>query len=299
MKDLKKNIQKNNMKKLLLSAVLGMFCYCTNNAAENNEEEKEKELQQIQNVILDSQIRIYNAKIKICSYGKKIYYAIEEEGKIAKKKILKFITNLYTTKEQKEKKNKDNIKKIEQYFHLEEIQEENNECNEGNLTDIFWTVPETDEKEQEAITEKEKEPIKEYFNTIIQEEDYLSTYLKAYYDAIKAKHKDTGYEEILKIIMADCCGEETESDPVMNLIKDYRKLWKIKEEEDKEYLLLKLQKRITLSNEKQEREKDFISFLKQKIGEEKKEEEKINPKPEEGKKQEEGCPCCDDCCGNE
>ena len=34
MKDLKKNIQKNNMKKLLLSAVLGMFCYCTNNAAE-------------------------------------------------------------------------------------------------------------------------------------------------------------------------------------------------------------------------------------------------------------------------
>ena len=206
------------MKKLVLSAVLGMFCYCANNAMEHNEEEK---------------------------------------------------------------------------------QEENNECNEGNLTDIFWTVPETDEKEQEAITEKEKEPIKEYFNTIIQEEDYLSTYLKAYYDAIKAKHKDTGYEEILKIIMADCCGEETESDPVMNLIKDYKKLWKIKEEEDKEYLLLKLQKRITLSNEKQEREKDFISFLKQKIGEEKKEEEKINPKPEEGKKQEEGCPCCDDCCGNE
>ena len=82
MKDLKKNIQKNNMKKLVLSTVLGMFCYCTNNAAENNEEEKEEELQQIQNVILDSQIRIYNAKIKICSYGKKIYYAIEEEGKI-------------------------------------------------------------------------------------------------------------------------------------------------------------------------------------------------------------------------
>ena len=32
MKDLKENIQKNNMKKLVLSVILGMFCYCTNNA---------------------------------------------------------------------------------------------------------------------------------------------------------------------------------------------------------------------------------------------------------------------------
>ena len=41
MKNLKENIQKNNMKILAISAVLGMFCYCANNAAENNEEEEE------------------------------------------------------------------------------------------------------------------------------------------------------------------------------------------------------------------------------------------------------------------
>ena len=66
MKDLKENIQKNNMKKLVLSVILGMFCYCTNNAMNEGEEEEEK-LQQIQNVILDSHIRIHNAKIGICS----------------------------------------------------------------------------------------------------------------------------------------------------------------------------------------------------------------------------------------
>ena len=291
MKDLKENIQRNNMKKLVLSVILGMFCYCTNNAMNEGEEEEEK-LQQIQNVILDSHIRIHNAKIGICSYEKKIYSAIEEGGKITKKKVLQFIINLYTTDEQKEEGFKDKINTIEQYFHLEEINDDD-ECNEGNLTEIFWTVPKNEEKEQEAITKEEKEPIKKYFNTIIEEEDYISTYLKAYYDAIKANHKDTGYEEILKIIMADCCGEETKSDPVMNLIKDYIKLWKIKEKEEKEYILQKLQKRITLSNDKQKQKKDFISFLKQKIGEEKKEEEKKDS-PKGGKPAEEGgCPCCD------
>ena len=55
----------------------------------------------------------------------------------------------------------------------------------------------------------------------------------------------------------------------------------------------KLQKRITLSNDKQKQKKDFISFLKQKIGEEKKEEEKKDS-PKGGKPAEEGgCPCCD------
>ena len=32
MKELKENIKKNNMKKLVLSVTLGMFCYCANNA---------------------------------------------------------------------------------------------------------------------------------------------------------------------------------------------------------------------------------------------------------------------------
>ena len=59
-----------------------------------------------------------------------------------------------------------------------------------------------------------------------------------------------------------------------------------------EGILETIKKRITLSDNIQKQAEDFISFLKQKIGiEEKKEEEKINPKPkveEEG-----GCPYCD------
>ena len=33
MEDLKENIQKKNMEKLVLSAALSMFCYCSNNAS--------------------------------------------------------------------------------------------------------------------------------------------------------------------------------------------------------------------------------------------------------------------------
>ena len=49
-----------------------------------------------------------------------------------------------------------------------------------------------------------------------------------------------------------------------------------------------IKRRITLN--KEIKEGDFISFLKQKIGIEEKKE--VEPKEEE-KKQEGGCPCCD------
>ena len=49
-----------------------------------------------------------------------------------------------------------------------------------------------------------------------------------------------------------------------------------------------IKRRITLN--KEIKEGDFISFLKQKIGIE---ENKNGPKLKDKKKQEEGCPCCD------
>ena len=49
-----------------------------------------------------------------------------------------------------------------------------------------------------------------------------------------------------------------------------------------------IKRRITLN--KEIKEGDFISFLKQKIGIE---EKKNGPKLKDKKKQEEGCPCCD------
>ena len=67
-------------------------------------------------------------------------------------------------------------------------------------------------------------------------------------------------------------------------------------EEEKESVLAIIGRRITLSDEKEIREKDFISFLNQKIGEEGKKDEK----KEEGKNEDDipqaakkgRCPCC-------
>ena len=93
MKDLKNNIQKNNMKILAISAVLGMFCYCTNNAMEEEEEEEEEEeiinIGKVKNVIINSQIDICRAKVEILPYEKKIYSTIAEGGKVIKKKSIR------------------------------------------------------------------------------------------------------------------------------------------------------------------------------------------------------------------
>ena len=146
---------------------------------------------------------------------------------------------------------------------------------------------------------------------IIQVENNLSTVFKSYYDTIKTKHEDTEYEGILKIIMKDCCGEETESNPVTNLMVNLYNWWGEKNkgeknEKVKKYIIIIISRRITLSNNIEKQAKDFISFLRQKIGEDKKEEEKKDsPKgdqpakekekkdsPKDGKPTEEGCPCC-------
>ncbi len=70
-----------------------------------------------------------------------------------------------------------------------------------------------------------------------------------------------------------------------------------KQEENKKEIIETIKKRITLKGKITK--EDFISFLKQKIGEEgkkeeeKKEEEKENKEQKnEPKKEKEGCPCC-------
>ena len=123
MKELKENIKKNNMKKLILSAVLGMFCYCTNNATEQEEKKEEPQIKNIidvlGNMILD-QVDIFNAKEAIKEKGKKIYTTIKDKsGKVTKENLLKFI------KKQFEVVSEDLFAKgidyLEQYFHLEKI----------------------------------------------------------------------------------------------------------------------------------------------------------------------------------
>ena len=106
MKDLKENIQKNNIKKLVLSVVLGMFCYCINNAMKE-EDEKEEENKKINAVLIEmlkSQAAINEARGAIKKYGGKIYIQIQEEGKVTKRKVINFIRNQYTLMEEEKKK---------------------------------------------------------------------------------------------------------------------------------------------------------------------------------------------------
>ena len=102
-KDLKENIKKNNMKKLVLSVILGMFCYCTNNAMNEGEEEEEEEkpkeeenpeeegeITDIKKVLvtmlfgqMDIEIAISNI---LLDTREKIYSAIKKEEKEVTKK---------------------------------------------------------------------------------------------------------------------------------------------------------------------------------------------------------------------
>ena len=87
--------------------------------------------------------------------------------------------------------------------------------------------------------------------------------------------------------MEDCCGNEKQSDIITRVIENLKNYWNEKNEEEgklKNTILTTIRSRIYLGTETPE--KEFIYFLKQKIGEEKKEvEEKI---VEGGY-----CPCCD------
>ena len=77
MKDLKEKIQKNNMKKLVLSAVLGMLCYCTNNAMDPQENENQEDdqiyIEEILGGMLLGQAKISYEKKKLLKKKKKIY----------------------------------------------------------------------------------------------------------------------------------------------------------------------------------------------------------------------------------
>ena len=75
------------MKKLVLSAVLGVFCYCTNNAAKNP-----IDINKVLTIMLKGQLSILIAKDEMKKYEAKIYSKIKEEnGKVTKYKLYSFI----------------------------------------------------------------------------------------------------------------------------------------------------------------------------------------------------------------
>ena len=264
------------MKKVMLSAVLGMFCYCTNNATDPNEEEKEiKDIDDVFDIMLINQIKIFNAKGAIKNYDKKIYFKMkgEEEEKINKKNVSDFIRNQIFSDEQNEEGFEDEINKIEQYFHLEKLKL-TDECNKENLTDIFWD----NEALNYDITEEEKNDIKAYFMAIIQAEKQTSEAFKKYYEIKKEENKGAQDKDILKEIMKDCYGKKEQGDIVTRIIEYWRKTWSEKNIEAKNTILTTMRTRISLGTGTPEN--DFIYFLKQKIG--------IEEKKEGG-----CCHCCD------
>ena len=94
MKDLKENIQKNNIKKLVLSVAL-------------EEEEQQPEIKYIYdvlNIMIDGQIKIFNAKGKLKDYDKKIYSAIKGEEEKIKKKTYYFLLEVNFPQTSKKKK---------------------------------------------------------------------------------------------------------------------------------------------------------------------------------------------------
>ena len=299
MKDLKENIQKNNIKKLVLSVALGMFCYCTNNAMEIPQPVEVKDINYVLKLMIRGQVMILTEKLKIAQ-SKKIYSTIkDQEGKVTKENVLDFIQNQISTEEKTDEELKNDIKTIEQYFHLEEIKNDNDECNEGNLTEIFWNN-EAEGEEGEKKIENVVDEIKSYFITIIFIEKRINNAFKDYYEAKKAKKVEVENVEdvVIEEIMQECCGKETEGEKPTKFFANLENLCpKTLCKETKEATLETIKRRIAL--EDTITEEKLKAFIKQKIGieekkeEEKKEEEKENKgQKNEPKKEKEGCPCC-------
>ena len=300
MKDLKENIQKNNMKILVLSVALGMFCYCTNNAMDPNVEEVPKptiEIKDINDVLmtmLEGQNNINEKKNAIKELEPRIYSTIkDEEEKEKKGELLNFIESQINflktkTKDTKVDKLKFAIKKIEQYFHLEE-KENDYECTKDNLTEIFWN------NEQKEETQKIKGPIKaiqKYFIRIASNETKINNTFKEYYECKKKENVTVQEGDILGKIMQECCGKETKGDLQTKFLANLRKLCEQDENLNKntEAILATIKRRITL--DKDIIEENFISFLKQKIGIEEIKEDKLKNEEKIG---EGGCCTCCDC----
>ena len=209
MKDLKENIKKNNMKKLVLSAALGMFCYCTNNAMKKPENPKGiKNIDYVLKIMLLQQSYILKFKAKIENVKGKIYSKIKEQDETVKKgRVLEFIKNQFTNKEPKQKGFDDDIKKIEQYFHLEG-KNDDYECTKYNLTEIFWG----DVEDKKEILEEEEKKIGYYFNQIMYAEKTINKAFIEYYDAKKKENVTVQEGDILGKIMQECCGKETGDD---------------------------------------------------------------------------------------
>ena len=270
-----------------------MFCYCTNNAMKE-EPEAPVEVKNIDDVLMTmlvGQNNINKTKNAIKELEPRIYSTIKDpkEGKVQKKKVLNFIKSQFTKQYQESKNFKYCIEMLEQYFHLEGKNDEY-ECTKNNLTEIFW-----EEKEGGEQIEKPVQEIRAYFYTIVNSEYKLRNAFKEYYKAKKKENVTVQEGDILEKIMQECCGKETGGDLQTKFLANLGKLCDNDEnlKGNKEAILAAIQRRITLNEPI--KEEDIKSFLKQKIGEEKKVVEQkileidVNPKG--------GCCTCCDCWG--
>ena len=311
MKDLKENIQKNNMKKLMLSAVLGMFCYCTNNAMEGNEEE-EPQIEEIIDVLgnmIEGQVIIFNAKEAIKGKEKNIYATIKDgDGKVTKESLLDFFKKQFV-EDNKELFNL-GIDDLEQYFHLKG-KNDKYECTKDNLTEIFG-----EEKEGGEAIDGVENDITKYLRQIVYSEEIIYECFTRYYYIKKAEKTKEGEVEnvedmVIEEITNECCEGDKESKIHANFLANLDKICENSEDlkkqigDKKDDILKAIQRRITL--DKEITKENLKSFIKQKIviEEEKEEEKKDSPKgakPAEEKKKnsqkggkpakEEGCSCC-------
>ena len=298
MKDLKENIKKHNMKKLVLSVALGMFCCCTNNAMEEDGKEEpqiKSIIDVLGNMILD-QVKIIDAKEAIKEKEKKIYATIKDKsGKVTKENLLKFI------KKQFEVVDEDLFAKgidyLEQYFHLEKIKEKE-ECTKDNLTEIFWEAQEEDE-----VINEVDEDIQNYLIKIADSEGNIRVYFQEYYQVKKAEKTQKGKGEaenvkymVIEEIMKECYKGDENNDPNTKFLAELEEICKIKEIKDKKNDILEaIQRRITL--DKEITKKTLKSFIRKKI--EIEETKKVEPEEEKkdfpkGDKpaEEECCHCC-------
>ena len=319
MKDLKENIQKNNMKKLVLSAVLGMLCYCTNNAMDPQENENQEDdqiyIEEILGGMLLGQAKISYEKKKITEEEKKNIYATikGEQGGINIKKLVDFIKFQIGIKEKKD------IEIIKNYFNIKKFKDDN-DCFMEVFTDIFW-----DHNGKDGSVVKEKvDHISNYLREIIKQEKLWSkfSYDKFSYEFIENKYnkliennkinpKNTKKVEVIEKITQGAnkiLGDKQDqfvtnfkkqlSMNIKQTIEEYQKdeslyyeyICKFLQDNEEEIINI-LVKRI-FKDEQNPTQKNFIDFLSYLY---KQGELLVNLKPKKNSinnKTEKCCPCC-------